>query len=266
MTEPKRKVVVTRSAGSGGRRQSALQYSHGDEGFWDKLNKLQKKYLPILSSFIENIELVIKEHGTTEQIQLIRTKLGRLNSMLLNIYGIHKFHKKMEILESIELQITRWISAWKLCAQDFAEKNQQLQNERGITTNTTDEESSKDETETKAKDTEKDLCSSTPDEESSEEESSGSTSCTSSSEDEVQTPIEIVPLGYDQLNELVYKFQRFAIGNLGETEITGNKRVRDRSNDRNLAHSLPVFASEEGDIRIGKKQLISVEDRDIPDL
>merc|ERR1712169_149353 len=158
----------------------------------------------------------------TEQIQLIRTKLGRLNSMLLNIYGIHKFHKKMEILESIELQITRWISAWKLCAQDFAEKNQQLQNERGITTNTTDEESSKDETETKAKDTEKDLCSSTPDEESSEEESSGSTSCTSSSEDEVQTPIEIVPLGkfyfilyyigrnyidykylgYDQLNEL----------------------------------------------------------------
>ena len=90
---PTKKDVIRRVTSSGRR---SLQYSHGDEGFWDKvwiwtllgayvyllnteqLNKLQKKYLPALSSLIENIEAVIKEHGTTRQILEIRAKLGQL--------------------------------------------------------------------------------------------------------------------------------------------------------------------------------------------
>lgn len=43
-----------------------------------KLNQLQKKYLPILSFFNENIENVIKEFGCTEQILEIRARVGLL--------------------------------------------------------------------------------------------------------------------------------------------------------------------------------------------
>lgn len=41
--------------------------------------------------------------------------------MLLNMYGIHKLHKKMEILQSLEVQVARWIKAWEICAKESME-------------------------------------------------------------------------------------------------------------------------------------------------
>ena len=31
--------------------------------------------------------------------------------------GFHNFHKRMEILETIEYQVNRWIQAWEVCTQ-----------------------------------------------------------------------------------------------------------------------------------------------------
>jgi hypothetical protein len=95
MAQPKRKALKTNPQESKvvGLR---LQFSQGDESFRDRvssrsqllqmgshsvqLNKLQTKYLPTLSLLMANIEEVIKENGTTPQIQEMRVKLARLVS------------------------------------------------------------------------------------------------------------------------------------------------------------------------------------------
>lgn len=48
--------------------------------------------------------------------------------MLLNLYGIHKLHKKKEILESLELQVARWVKAWEICAKQSPQPEFKLAN------------------------------------------------------------------------------------------------------------------------------------------
>merc|ERR1712232_76790 len=167
--------------------------------------------------------------------------------------------------------ITRWIRAWELCAQDLAtqtlentktlqETTEQIKSievvstekqtqvnvgestkeiiEKTTTTKVIEKEKEKEkEKQIETGESEDDNTANSSDL-SSEEESTSSEDDSSeddSSEDD-SPPIKITPLGYDQLNDLVNKFQKFAIGNIGEEiQASGNKRIRDRSNDRNLA-------------------------------
>jgi len=219
-----------------------LLYSQGDELFWDRLNKLQQKYLPTLSSFMENTETVIKEYGTSPQIHEIRNKLGYLNASLLNVQGFHNFHKRMLVLDKIEEQVKSWINAWELCAKQLGEANPAKLVQPKPTSS--DEDSASEDRSSESEESSEESPEESPESESSEASSSENES------EESSDSVEVQPLGFVELNDLVNRFQEFGMQEGDDRQVitsTGNKRIREGGQERLLGKSMPGFITKEKD-------------------
>merc|ERR1711974_26997 len=120
-----------------------------------------------------------------------------------NMYGIHKVHKKNEILISLENQIVQWIRAWETCGQNSHSGNTSSSN------------------------------SWTPSKMPSLTKSFPVMPPIQSLQ---QSPNfqKIAPLTYDQLNDLVQTFESFSISPI-------NSENRSNNEERNLSHSVPVI-------------------------
>eukprot|EP00339_Tiarina_fusa_P030077 CAMPEP_0117043218 /NCGR_PEP_ID=MMETSP0472-20121206/30060_1 /TAXON_ID=693140 ORGANISM="Tiarina fusus, Strain LIS" /NCGR_SAMPLE_ID=MMETSP0472 /ASSEMBLY_ACC=CAM_ASM_000603 /LENGTH=148 /DNA_ID=CAMNT_0004754691 /DNA_START=186 /DNA_END=632 /DNA_ORIENTATION=+ len=138
----------------------------------------------------------------------------------------------MEILESLEMQVKRWIAAWELCAKDIDTPIRELDMPAPKATKPTKNKITKPETPESSEDTSEPE----PSESTSEEEEDSSSGSASEEDDSNEDEIPTTPpnLGFNEINGLVNKFRKFGVEAIPPVDPDSKPKLAPKRKNRAL--------------------------------